>query len=513
MPIPFRRCKAVLAACLMGVFVAGGCNSTPSDTPKPAGPLPAARANELRYGFVDMQLVMASSADGRQKAAELDRFKVQAAAQIEAQRAEIDGLQDRMRRSGDALPPAHHAQLQRDIESKTAAAARLQEQLNAELAARAHATHEAFEARVKAAAAEIGRDGRFAVIFTRSPIYHAAGAADLTAVVAQRMDGVAAPIPPARRSSRPIGLATVDAESLARSSPAGKQRLADMKQSQEHAAAKFDAMSVETRALRAQLDSNPLALTAEESSALLKRLNEALAAQERFRRDAAAELAVKREELRLAVENSARPELDRLAKEYGFALVLSRWESGVAYSDESADVTPAVLRRLGAAAPESRSPSPATRVGIIDGELLVMFSNAGREASAALQQEHAQAMGQINLQQQVILQLQARIAQDRLVLSEAELVALMRQIEDKTIALRASQAQANRRLQTGRDEMLASIDRQATPLVQQIAGELGYPLVLETGQSGVIYFDPTQDVTKAVIERMNAAPDTKPASP
>ena len=109
-------------------------------------------------------------------------------------------------------------------------------------------------------------------------------------------------------------------------------------------------------------------------------------------------------------------------------------------------------------------------------------------------------------------------------MSEDKLADLQQQLEDKTIALKRFQDDANREMSKRKDDILASVDRKVMPIIAQVGKDKGYTLIFRKFESGLIYASDEVDITAEVIQRIDAAeggaapasgttPAAKPGSP
>lgn len=149
--------------------------------------------------------------------------------------------------------------------------------------------------------------------------------------------------------------------------------------------------------------------------------------------------------------------------------------------------------------------SGATRIAVIDTERIVLQSAAGKRGLAELKGAQEAKERELAGVQQELRDLQQRITDGRLALAQERLAELQRQLEERTIALRRLQDDAQRELTKKRDEMLGQIDRAVMPIVNQTAKELGYGLIFRKFESGLIYVDEAIDITALVIQRLDAA--------
>jgi outer membrane protein len=165
----------------------------------------------------------------------------------------------------------------------------------------------------------------------------------------------------------------------------------------------------------------------------------------------------------------------------------------------------AVLAVPAAAQAPAPAAAPGTiRIAVIDTEQILLNSQAGKKALADLKQLQEQKEKELQTRQQEIKDLQAKASDGKLSLSQDKLEELDKQIEDRVIALRRLQDDANRDLNKRKDDVLAQIDQKVMPVINQVGKELGYTLIFRKFESGLIYADEAIDITKSVIQRLDA---------
>jgi outer membrane protein len=157
-----------------------------------------------------------------------------------------------------------------------------------------------------------------------------------------------------------------------------------------------------------------------------------------------------------------------------------------------------------ARAARATAPESAVKISVIDTEKILLSSNTGKKAVADLKKLQDAAENQLKSQQQEIQDLQTKINNGRLSLSQDQLAQLKKQLEDKTIALRRAQDDATRDLTKKRDDMLAAIDQKVMPIINQIGKEMGYTLIFRKFESGLIYADDAIDITALAVQRLDA---------
>jgi len=170
----------------------------------------------------------------------------------------------------------------------------------------------------------------------------------------------------------------------------------------------------------------------------------------------------------------------------------------------------ALAAPMAAAQPAAPAPAAAAaqgpiRIAVIDTEKILLSSQAGKKAVADLKKLQEQRENELRARAQELKDLQTKINDGRLSLAQDKLSDLSKQAEEKDIALRRLQDDANRELTKKRDEMLGQIDDRVMPVINQVGKELGYTLIFRKFESGLIYADDAIDITSVVIQRLDGA--------
>jgi outer membrane protein len=178
----------------------------------------------------------------------------------------------------------------------------------------------------------------------------------------------------------------------------------------------------------------------------------------------------------------------------------------------SSRFTPLILGLALAAAPivpalaqQPGSPGGPIKIAVIDTEKILLGSATGKKALADLKKLQEAKETEGRTKQQEIKDLQAKLSDGRLSLSQDKLSEMEKQLEDRVVTLRRFQEDANAELGKKRDQVLAQIDQRVMPVINQLGKEMGYTLIFRKFESGLIYADEAVDITGAVIQRIDAA--------
>jgi outer membrane protein len=145
------------------------------------------------------------------------------------------------------------------------------------------------------------------------------------------------------------------------------------------------------------------------------------------------------------------------------------------------------------------------KVAVIDVQRVVTESDPGKEVMQKLRVlSDAKAQEGQTLQQEMAT-LQDQFNKQRFTVSEQRQAEMSKEIEDKQIAIRRFQDDAQRELQEAQRRELGGLEERILPIINQVGQAEGYTLIFNKFQSGLVYADETVDVTDRVIQMFNTA--------
>jgi outer membrane protein len=145
------------------------------------------------------------------------------------------------------------------------------------------------------------------------------------------------------------------------------------------------------------------------------------------------------------------------------------------------------------------------KVAVIDVQRVVTESDPGKEVMQKLRALSDTKAQQGQTLQEELATLQDQFNKQRFTVSEARQAEMSKEIEDKQIAIRRFQDDAQRELQDAQRRELGGLEERILPLINQIGQEQGMTLIFNKFQSGLVYADQTVDITDTVIQRFNTA--------
>lgn len=167
----------------------------------------------------------------------------------------------------------------------------------------------------------------------------------------------------------------------------------------------------------------------------------------------------------------------------------------------------------GTAAPASPG-SAAVRIGVINVERLVQESALGKEAFGRVKKLNEQKKEEADKLSKELRDMEQKLADQGSALAEDKREALQKSYQEKAIAFKRFQDDANRDLEAAQKKELGELERRVFPVINQVGKERGFTLVFNKFQSGLVYADDAVDITDEVLKVFNttvAVPAAKPA--
>jgi len=144
-------------------------------------------------------------------------------------------------------------------------------------------------------------------------------------------------------------------------------------------------------------------------------------------------------------------------------------------------------------------------IAVIDVARILEESTSGKELLAELKKIQESKYGEAEAQQNEMKELQARISEGRLSLSQERLEELRKELERKAIALKRFEDDSNRELNEFRQTRLERIEARLMPIINQVGEEFGYTLIFNKFQSGLVFARQEIDITDLILQRFDAA--------
>src|SRR5438128_1579178 len=159
------------------------------------------------------------------------------------------------------------------------------------------------------------------------------------------------------------------------------------------------------------------------------------------------------------------------------------------------------------------------RVAVVDFEKAIVESVEGKKSSdkfnGTLQAKQADG----EKRQKELEDAQRKLQTQERTLSDTAKANLQKDIERRTTELQRYNEDTQKELQSLRDELLRPIAERASAILNAMAVEQGYTLIVDVSnpQNSVVWFNPKNDITAELTKRIDAemakASEAKPAGP
>lgn len=161
-----------------------------------------------------------------------------------------------------------------------------------------------------------------------------------------------------------VRVAVIDVERLVRDSALGKEAFGRVKKVNDEKKAEADRLQKELRDLEQKLANQGQSLTDDKREQLQKQYQEKAIDFKSFQEKASRDLDQAQKKELADLERRVFPIISQLGKERGFTLIFNKFQSGLVFADEAADITEDVLKRFNTQvavppAAAAKNPAPA----------------------------------------------------------------------------------------------------------------------------------------------------------
>jgi len=183
-------------------------------------------------------------------------------------------------------------------------------------------------------------------------------------------------------------------------------------------------------------------------------------------------------------------------------------------------VTVALGIVLAAAPSFAQSPQPATpssaaaagaKFAFINIQRVASESVEGKASTTRVQALNQQKVSQLNDMNKKLQADQAKLQSQSGVLSEPARAQLERDIDRQQKDIQRFTQDAQEEVQQLQGDLQAAFQQKLLPIIQQVVSERGYSILFSQADAGIVWADPSLDVTADVIKRFDAAAPAQPA--
>ena len=169
---------------------------------------------------------------------------------------------------------------------------------------------------------------------------------------------LAAPVA-AQQAARPLKVGVIDPELIVAQSARGKVALERLNKERDQRLAEGNRMRQEIADLQKRMTDGRLSLGQDKLKQLNDEIEEKTIGIQRYGENAQREMQKLEQELMDPIEEQILRVINQVGAEQGYTLIFKKFQSGLVYADESADLTASVIQRFDAAA--ASAPAAAAR--------------------------------------------------------------------------------------------------------------------------------------------------------
>jgi outer membrane protein len=164
------------------------------------------------------------------------------------------------------------------------------------------------------------------------------------------------------------------------------------------------------------------------------------------------------------------------------------------------------------AAPMFAQTTPPSRIAVINVQEVLASSSAGKASIERLKKMQDERVARAQKMDEELKALDNEINTKKLSLSEEKMADLQKQMNEKKINMQRFAQDADREVTEARDKALADLERQIMPVINAMGKEMGFAVIFNKFESGLVYASEAVDITSAVIKRFNESPAAAPAA-
>jgi len=154
-----------------------------------------------------------------------------------------------------------------------------------------------------------------------------------------------------------------------------------------------------------------------------------------------------------------------------------------------------------------------SKIAVVDFERAVVESAEGKKSSEKFNATLQAKQADVEKRQKDLDEAEKKLQNGARTLSDTAKADIQKDIDRKTTELKRINEDAQKDLQTMRDELLRPIAERATAILEAMAAEQGYTVVIDTSnpESNVLWVNKNSDITAELIKRIDATTPKEPA--
>jgi Skp family chaperone for outer membrane proteins len=172
-----------------------------------------------------------------------------------------------------------------------------------------------------------------------------------------------------------------------------------------------------------------------------------------------------------------------------------------------------------APAPQVQRPFPVgTKYAFVNIQRIAAESAAGKTLAGKVQALNQQKVNELNEKNKVLQGSQQKLEAGGSVLSPTAIAQLQKDIERQQVDIQRFTEDAQQDVTNLQTQLQDEFQVRLSPVIQQVATERGLHMLFSVVDSGLVWADPSLDITPEVIQKFDSAPSAtgpapKPAAP
>ena len=170
-----------------------------------------------------------------------------------------------------------------------------------------------------------------------------------------------------------------------------------------------------------------------------------------------------------------------------------------------------------APAPAAQAPAPqpfpaGAKYGFVNIQRIANESAEGKVATTRVAALNQQKVNELNEKNKQLQAAQQKLEQGGSVLSATAVGQLQKEIERLNIDIQRFTEDAQQEVQGLQAQLQDDFQRKLTPIVQEVSTQRGLHMLFSVADSGLVWGDPSLDLTTEIIKKFDSAAPAAPAA-
>ena len=186
-----------------------------------------------------------------------------------------------------------------------------------------------------------------------------------------------------------------------------------------------------------------------------------------------------------------------------------------AAADQAKPAAPAPAAQAPAQPPAPKPFPQGAKVAYVVLQRIANESADGRVATTRIQALQQKKAAELNERNKTLTTMQQRLEKEGSVMSASAAAELQKNIEKANVEVQRFTQDAQAEVQELQQALQNEFQERLTPVLQQVAADMGLHFVFNGPDAGLVWADPALDISSEVIKKLDSAkpPAAKPAAP